>query len=147
MNELKKQTYRKRIAVAEVFRSALRQNDERNRFLTEIGASNMPVIIPALNKTLAVNIQHAAQRYFDAGEQKVVIPVWNDNKQNDTFELRVLILSTQDAPGFWSLNKHEFQEHATMAQIVEAATPDKQWQFATLNTEKRQEFQNLIGSA
>lgn len=34
----------------------------------------MPVIIPALDKTLAVNIQHAAQRYFDAGEQKVVIP-------------------------------------------------------------------------
>lgn len=35
MNELKKQTYRKRIAVAEVFRSALRQNDERNRFFDQ----------------------------------------------------------------------------------------------------------------
>jgi len=32
----------------------------------------MPAIIPALDKTLAVNIQHAAQRYFDAGEQKLL---------------------------------------------------------------------------
>ncbi|WP_425625250.1 hypothetical protein [Corynebacterium propinquum] len=116
-------------------------------FLTEIGASDMPVIIPALDKTLAANIQHAAQRYFDAGEQKVVIPVCNDNKQNDTFELSVLILSDQDAPGFWSLNQLEFPEHATMAQIVEAVAPDKQWKFDTPHTDKRQEFQNLIGSA
>lgn len=147
MNELKKQIYRKRMAVAEIFRSVLRKDDERNRFLTEIGASDMPVIIPALDKTLAANIQHAAQRYFDAGEQKVVIPVCNDNKQNDTFELRVLVLSDQDAPGFWSLNKLDFPEHATMAQIVEAVAPDKQWKFDTLHTDKRQEFQNLIGSA
>lgn len=107
----------------------------------------MPVIIPALDKTLAANIQHAAQRYFDAGEQKVVIPVCNDNKQNDTFELSVLVLSEQDAPGFWSLNNLESHEHATMAQLVEAVAPDKQWDFGTLNTDKRQEFQNLIGSA
>ena len=107
----------------------------------------MPVIIPALDTSLAANIQHAAQRYFDAGEQKVVIPVCNDNKQNDTFELSVLVLSEQDAPGFWSLNNLESHEHATMAQLVEAVAPDKQWDFGTLNTDKRQEFQNLIGSA
>lgn len=147
MNELKKQIYRKRMAGAEIFRSVLRKDDERNRFLTEIGASDMPVTIPALDTSLAANIQHAAQRHFDAGEQKVVIPVCNDNKQNNTFELRVLVLSDQDAPGFWSLNKLEFHEQATMAQVVEAVAPDEQWKFDTPDAEKRQEFQNLIGSA
>lgn len=40
--------------------------------MTEIRASDMPVIIPALDTSLAANIQHVAQRYFNAGEQKLL---------------------------------------------------------------------------
>ena len=47
MNEKQKRHYRARMAVAQLFRSALDQGDERARFLERLDVKTMPVIVPA----------------------------------------------------------------------------------------------------
>ena len=144
MNEKQKRHYRSRMAVAQLFRSALDQGDERARFLERLDVKTMPVIVPALGDTLASNIREAARRHFEAGEEHIVVPVCLPAPNG--IKLSVIIVSTHDAKTFWQLDMNELHGNVEMAQVVEALDASKKWDVEALDSPQQQELKDLAAS-
>ena len=146
MNEKQKRHYRARMAVAQLFRSFLRQDGERAQLMERLGVEAMPVIVPALGNTLASNVREAAGRYFENGEEHVVVPVCFPVREPKGIKLCVLIVSTQDARTFWQLDMDELHDSIEMAQVVEALDANKKWDVEELDSQQQQELRDLVDS-
>lgn len=147
MNELAKLTYQKRMAVAESFRAILRRDDNRSRLLADLGISAMPVIIPSLGETGSSNIQDAARRYFNGGEQHVIVPVGCVDDTSSSFALNVLIVSAQDSANSRLIYMNDLEDHPEMGELVEVLPHTKKWIFDGQATSEQLYFQDLLASA
>ena len=121
--------YRMRMAVAEAFRSALREGNERSALLEKLRVAQMPVIIPALGDTLASTVRETAQYHLANGEEKVLVPVFLQEQSL----LSVLVVSKDTTDGFWPIDMDQLPDGVDMAQVVETLLPDKKWDIAELD--------------
>ncbi|KAB3522778.1 hypothetical protein F8377_00985 [Corynebacterium zhongnanshanii] len=144
MNEQQKRHYRARMAVAQLFRSLLDEDGERDRLMKRLGVETMPVIVPAFGSTLASNIREAASRHFEAGAEQIVVPVCLPVHDPDGLKLCVLIISTHDAKTFWQLDMNELHDSVDMAQVVEALDLSKKWEVEELDSQQQQELRDLV---
>lgn len=144
MNETQKQNYRARMAVAQLFRSVLNQNDERAKLMKRLGVDTMPIIVPALGRTLASNIREAASRHFESGEEHIIVPVCLPSHKSESLKLCVLTISTGDAKTFWQLDMNDLHDSVEMAQVVEALDSNKKWDVKELDSQQQQELKDLV---
>lgn len=134
-NSTQWQEYSLRMVVAELFRSAMRKPEERARVLRRAGTDSMPVVIPALEDTLAIHISDAAKRHFEAGEECVIVPVGSLPQANGPLQVTVLALSNAELESFWQLDLEDMPAGTEMKQVIEVLDPDKKWDIADLDEE------------
>ncbi|MFI5505219.1 Uncharacterised protein [Corynebacterium kutscheri] len=139
--------YRARVMVADLFRKTLEHDDRRAKLMEDLDVDKMPVIIPALGNTLASNIHRAACRYFEQGDEYVLVPVCLPAKDPGHVKLYTLIFSPHKANTFWQINASELHDSVTMDDVVTALDSSKKWDVREIDAEQLQEFKDLAGMA
>lgn len=130
-----RQEYSLRMVIAEIFRASMRNPRERDRVFKRAGVETMPVIIPALENTLASHISRAAKRHLDAGEKTVLVPVGNIPTEGRPLSVTILALSNEELETFWQLDLDDMPPTTEMREVVEVLDPDKKWDLSELDAD------------
>ena len=127
MNEHQKRNYRERMVVAQMFRSFLKKNGERDRLMQRLGTAAMPAIVPALADTSASDIREAAGRYCASGDKYVIVPVMLPMCEPTHMEMCVFVVSVGGAGASWNLDMGELHDGVKMSQVIDAVDANKTW--------------------
>lgn len=145
MDNRYKTQYQARTTVAMLFRAYLSSPQRRAMFLKDIGAEQMPAILPALSDTRMGDIYAAARPYLDNGEESVIIPV--GLIKDGAVELWMVQLTDEPSSSFWEIDSQDVHAGATMEDVVRALDPDKKWEITDLDGEWEENFRKLATNA
>lgn len=144
MNQNQVAHFRARMSIAQLFRSALNNGDERAKLMQRLGVDTMPVIVPALEDTRVLDIREAASRYLSKGDEHVIVPVGFLVKDKQEIHISVLTISKGHASNFWQLSMEDLHDQIDMGQVVAALDPDKRWDIGEIDDQAFRDLATFI---
>lgn len=129
MSQIDLVSYRRRMCIAQMFRSALNADNARAELMKRLALDSTPVIIPALEDTQVTVIYEAASRHFSKGEQHVLVPVGISTKDKAELHISVLTISQASHGNLGQLSLEDLQNRSNTGEVVAAIDPAQRWEI------------------